>query len=126
MNNLLRNKKKLYICHCYQDELLTKYREPILLRENYEPTNSNGDLISIGMEYPMYLRIKTTAKHKDLFHPKDRLYIYVDKPDIHDILCDTADYEVYKEPLIFINEMEVMLKRLSEDEESQEDNTFNE
>ena len=63
----------------------------------------------------MYLRIKTNVVEKDLFHPKDRLYVYKDKPTTHDDLCENADYEVYKEPLIFINELEVMLKRLSDD-----------
>lgn len=116
MNNLRRNKKRLYLCQQYQDGNLRKFKEPILLRENYEPTNSEGDLIAIGMEYPMYLRIKTSARKKDLFHPKDRLYVYVNTTYPHDPLCDTADYEVYKEPLVFINEMEVMLKRLSDDE----------
>lgn len=120
MNNLRRNRRRIYLCQQYQDGNLRKFREPIPLRENYEPTNSEGDLIAIGMAYPMYLRIKTSAKKKDLFHPKDRLYVYVNTPYTHDVLCENADYEVYKEPLVFINEMEVMLKRLSDDE-SQED-----
>lgn len=120
MNNLRRNRRKIYLCQKYQDGMLTKFHEPICLHENYEPTNSDGDLIAIGMEYPMYLRIKTSARKKDLFHPKDRLYIYNNTPYTHDVLCEDADYEVYKEPLVFINEMEIMLKRLS-DEESQDD-----
>lgn len=117
MRNLRRNKRPLYLCHVYQDGDLSKYREPILLYENFVPTNSNGDLISLGMEYPMYLRIKTSSSEKNLFHPKDRLYIYKNKPTKHDDLCNDADYEVYKEPLLFINELEVMVKRLSDDNE---------
>ena len=115
MRTLRRNKRPLYLCQNYQDDMLDKYREPILIYENYVPTNSEGDLISIGMEYPKYLRIKTSINEKDLFHAKDRLYVYKTKPEIHDVLCDDADYEVYKEPMLFINEMEVMLKRLSDD-----------
>jgi hypothetical protein len=118
MNNLLRNKRGVYICEAYQDDMIRKFHQPKYIRENYEPTNSDGDLIAIGMEYPMYLRIKTSAREKNLFHPKDRLYVYVKPPKQHDILCETCDYEVYKEPMVFINEMEVMLKRLSDDEES--------
>lgn len=117
MRNLARNKRELYLCQQYRDGNLTKYREPIKIRENFVPTNSEGDLISLGMEYPMYLRIKTSSNEVDLFHPKDRLYVYKDKPTTHDELCETADYEVYKEPLLFINELEVMLKRLSDDNE---------
>lgn len=115
MRNLRRNKRKLYLCQKYNDGLLDKFKEPILLWENYVPTNSEGDLISMGMDYPMYLRIKTSANEKHLFHSKDRLYVYVDKPTEHDILCKTADYEVESDPMIFINEMEVVLHRLSSD-----------
>lgn len=115
MRNLQRNKRTLYLCQKYQDGYLDKYREPLELKENYMPTNSDGDLISIGMEYPMYLRIKTSISEKDLFHPKDRLYVYKTPPVERDILCEEADYEVYKEPMLFINEMEVMLRRLSSD-----------
>ena len=115
MRNLRRNKRKLYLCQKYQDGMLDKYKEPIPLLENYVPTNSEGDLISMGMEYPMYLRIKTDISEKDLFHAKDRLYVYVDKPDVHDELCKTADYEVESEPMIFINEIEVVLHKLSGD-----------
>lgn len=117
MRNLRRNKRRLYLCQKYQDNLLNKYKEPIELWEDYLPTNSEGDLISIGMDYPMYLRIKTSIKEKDLFHPKDRLYVYKDKPVEHDVLCKNADYEVYKKPMLYINEMEVMLRRLSGEDE---------
>lgn len=117
MRNLRRNKRRLYLCQKYQDGLLNKYKEPIELYRNYLPTNSDGDLISIGMEYPMYLRIKTTIDDKDLFHPKDRVYVYKNIPDEHDVLCKDADYEVYKEPMLFINGIEIMLKRLSSDDD---------
>lgn len=117
MNNLKRNKRKLYLCNKYEDDDKYFYRQPIELYENYLPTNSNGELITLGLEYPMYLKIKTSIREKDLFHPKDRLYVYKQPPEEFDELCDDADYEVYKEPLQFINEYEVMLKRLSDDNE---------
>lgn len=117
MNNLRRNKRKLYLCNKYEDDDKYFYRQPIELYENYLPTNSNGELITLGLEYPMYLKIKTSIREKDLFHPKDRLYVYKQPPEEFDKLCDDADYEVYKEPLQFINEYEVMLKRLSDDNE---------
>ncbi len=116
MRNLRRNKRPLYLCKKYKDGLLDKYQDPIKIYENYIPTNSEGDLISIGMDYPMYLRIKTNINEKDLFHPKDRLYVYKELP-LNDPLCKEADYEVYKKPMIYINEVEVMLKRLSSDED---------
>lgn len=115
MRNLQRNKRLLYLCQKYQDGDLDKFKEPIAMYENYVPTNSEGDLISIGMDFPMYLRLKTSATNKDVYHAKDRCYVYTEKPDIHDELCETADYEVYGDPMIFINEMEVILHRLSSD-----------
>lgn len=115
MINLQRNKRKLYLCHKKVVNDLEIFQDPILIKENYVPTNSQGDLISIGMDYPMYLRIKTNISEKDLFHPGDRVYVYKNIPSQHDVLCKDADYEVYKPPLIFINEMEVMLHRLSSD-----------
>lgn len=115
MRNLKRNKRRLYLCQKYVDNDKVLYHEPIELYENYVPTNSTGDLISIGMDYPMYLRIKTNIKEVDVFHPGDRLYVYKDKPENHNVLCKDADYEVYKKPMLYINEMEVMLKRLSSD-----------
>ena len=117
MNNLRRNKRKLYLCTKYIDGNKIFYHEPIKLYVNYLPTNSEGELISLGLEYPMYLKIKTSIREKNLFHPKDKLYVYKEPPENHDKLCENADYEVYKEPLLFINEYEVMLKRLSDDNE---------
>lgn len=115
MRGLRRNKRRIYLCQKYKDGNLDKYKEPIKLYENYVPTNSESDLIAIGMDYPMYLRIKTSINEKDLFHPRDRIYVYKDIPKEHDVLCKTADYEVYKKPMLFINEMEVILHRLSSD-----------
>lgn len=113
MRPLRRNKREIHLCQKYQDGNLTKFKEPIPLLENYVPTNSDGDLIAIGMDYPKYLRIKTSAEEKKLFHPKDRVYVYVDKPKKHDVLCRDADYEVYKDPSVWINEMDIMLYRIS-------------
>ena len=65
MNNLRRNKRKLYLCNKYEDGNKYLYREPIELYENYLPTNSNGELITLGLEYPMYLKIKTSIQKID-------------------------------------------------------------
>lgn len=117
MRNLRRNKRKLYLCQKYEDNGIIKFKEPIELYENYIPTNSQGDLISIGMNYPMYLRIKTNIDEKDLFHAKDRLFVYKDIPEKHDVMCREADYEVHGKPMLFINEMEVILHKLSGDDD---------
>ena len=121
MRNLRRNKRKLYLCQKYHDERgINKYREPMLIYENYWPTNSEGDLISFGMNYPMYLRLKPSINERDLFHEGDRFYIYTTPPEEHDELCKNADYEIYKKPMIHIDSMEIMLYRRSGDRHEQE------
>lgn len=115
MRNLRRNKRKLYLCQKYIDNNIDKYREPVLIHENYLPTNSEGDLISIGMDYPMYLRMKPEISEKNLFHEGDRFYIFTEPPEIHDVMCKNADYEIYKKPMIHLESMEIMLKRRSGD-----------
>ena len=114
MRNLRRNKRKLYLCQKYVDNNhIDKFREPILIHENYLPTNSEGDLISIGMDYPMYLRMKPDISENDLFHEGDRFYIFTEPPKVYDDLCKDADYEIYKKPMIHLNSLEVMLYRRS-------------
>ena len=71
MRSLMRNKRKIYICNRYQDGLIAKYKKPIPLMENYQYTNSDGDLIALGLDFPMYIRIK--ADIKDL-----PMYEYID------------------------------------------------
>lgn len=115
MRNLRRNKRKLYLCQKYIDNNIDKYREPVLIHENYLPTNSEGDLISIGMDYPMYLRMKPEISEKDLFHEGDRFYVFTEPPETHDVMCKNADYEIYKKPMIHLESMEIMLKRRSGD-----------
>ena len=117
MRSLRRNKKPLYLCQKYQDGLITKFREPQKIYMNYEPTTGDGDLISLGENYPMFLRLTTSMDQKDTFHPKDRMYIYTTPPETHDVLCKTADYEVSEQPMLFINEVQVVLHRLSSDDE---------
>lgn len=114
MRSLRRNKKKLYLCRSYLDGDLLKFKEPEKIYMNYQPTTSDGDLISLGENYPMYLRLTTEIANKDMFHPKDKLYIYNTPPEKHDVLCKDADYEVSEEPMLFINEIQVVLHRLSD------------
>ena len=109
LRNLRRNKRKLYLCQKYVENGKDFFQEPVLIHENYLPTNSEGDLISIGMDYPMYLRMKPEISEKDLFHEGDRFYIYTIPPTEHDKICKNADYEIYKKPMIHIDSMEELV-----------------
>lgn len=114
MRCLKRNKRTLYLCEEYQDGDIAKYRSPKKIKINYQATNSDGDLIALGLDFPKYIRIKADLKYEDTFHPKDRVYIKQIPDEEHfDVLCKDADYEVDSDPRVSLNIVEVTLKRLS-------------
>lgn len=114
MRMLERNKRKINICHLYFDGNLKKYKEAITLYENYQVTTSDVDLISSGMNAYSYIRIKTSLDHAEYYHLGDRVYINNIVPIEHDVLCESADYEVCEPPVTTLNECEVVLKSLSD------------
>ena len=113
MKTLHRNKRKLYLCELYEENGLKKYKEPVELRENWQVTSSDVEFKNLGLDSYDYVRIKTSVSHSSYYHLGDRLYISVTPPEKHDVMCKTADYEVYKDPVVTLNECEVLLKRLS-------------
>lgn len=114
MRCLKRNKRVLYLCTNYQDGDIRKFNLPQEIKLNHRVTNSEEDLIALGLDYPKYIRIKADLKYADTFHPKDRVYIK-HKPNIEtfDVLCKDAEYEVDSDPIVSLNVVEITLKRLS-------------
>lgn len=114
MRCLKRNKRTIYLCEEYQDGSIAKYRSPQKIKVNYQATNSDGDLIALGLDFPKYIRIKADLKYANTFHPKDRVYIK-NQPDEDNFneLCKDADYEVDSDPRVSLNVVEITLKRLS-------------
>lgn len=115
-----RNKRKFYLCKRYIDPEtnVTKYKKPQDKHLNYQPTNSDAQVLALGTEYSEYLKVTGTAEEISKFSNKDRCYVYVKPPKKHDEMCEGADYEVSGNPLVSLNEGEFMLKRLSGDNES--------
>ena len=113
MRCLQRNKRKLYWCSEYQDGNLSKYKDPVELTLNYQATNSEGDLIALGMDFPMYIRIKADISHKDKFKAGDRFYINHEPAKPFDVLCKDADYEIDSDPIVSLNVVELTLRKLS-------------
>ena len=128
MRCLKRNKRTIYLCTEYQDGEIAKYHEPQKIKINYQATNSDGDLVALGLDFPKYIRIKADLKYANVFHPKDRVYIntvptpitttvVVDDEEqeieVYDELCKDADYEVDSDPIVSLNIVEITLKRLS-------------
>lgn len=113
MRCLQRNKRALFLCSEYQDGDISKFREPVKLNVNYQATNSEGDLIALGMDFPMYIRIKTEVELANKFKAGDRVYINTEPQSPFDMLCKDADYEVDSDPLVSLNTVEITLKKLS-------------
>ena len=120
MNSLLRNKRTLYLCKKYIDEEVNvvKFREPKEIVINWQPISSDGQVLVMGIEYSEFIRVKGTAKDVSIFDNKDRVYIYK-KPDMKEFdgMCSDAEYEVSNNPVITLNDGEVMLRKLSRNEE---------
>lgn len=113
MRCLMRNKRKLYLCKEYQDGDISKFREPVEIKINYQATNSEGDLIALGMDFPMYIRIKADMSMNGVFKAGDRVYINTTPQEPFNALCKDADYEVDSDPIVSLNVIEVTLKKLS-------------
>lgn len=124
MRTQRRNKRTIYLCQKYLDGNLVKYREPIKIKENYNATNTDADIIAMGMEYSTRLRIKTSLRayingkwvdRTELYHTGDRVYVFNTPPEKHDVLCKNADYEVEIAPNLgaTINQLEIILLKLS-------------
>ena len=111
MINLVRNKRKFYLCKKIADK--TTFEKPIPKNLNYQPINSVGEMLTLGEEYSMYLKIKCSPKEAADFSDKDRCYIYKKPPSTHNPMCDDADYIVDGEPVITLNEAEIKLTKLS-------------
>lgn len=113
MRCMKRNKRQLYVCSKYEENGIVKFNYPQVLKMNYQVTNSDGDLIALGMNYPMYIRIKTDLKYKDFFKAKYRLYVGIEPSEPFNPLCKDANYEVESEPIVSNNVVEIVLKKLS-------------
>lgn len=113
MRTLHRNKRKLYLCESYEEDNRRYFKEPIKLFENWQYVQTDASFEKLGWEAYDYIRIKTNLNHANYYHMGDRLYIGVEPPEEHDLLCKTANFEVYRDPIITLNEVEVVCKKLS-------------
>ena len=113
---LRRNKRPFYLCKKMPES--TKFDKPILCYLNYQPTNSIGEILTLGEDYSMYLKIKCTPQEAAKFRNGDKCYVYNRPPQIHDELCKDADYIVDGDPSSTLNQSEIKLRKLSGRNES--------
>lgn len=115
MNVLLRNKREIYHCEMYLDNGIEKYKQPVPIKMNFEPTNSNSQIFAFGNVYPLYMKAIVLNKLGIKFKVGDKCYIFNKPPEEHDILCKDADYIIQTEPLATLNFTEVNFTRLTSD-----------
>ena len=72
MRCLQRNKRSIYLCNQYEENGIRLFTKPKLIKINYQSTNSDSDLIAIGMEYPMDARSKYAKAINDYLGLKDK------------------------------------------------------
>lgn len=113
MKTLHRNKRKMYVCELHEENKNKYYKEPIELYENWQLTNTDGELMNLGLELFNYARIRTSVEHAKYYHVGDRVYLYTTPPTEHDNKCKTADYQVYRDPIVTLNECTVWLQKVS-------------
>lgn len=111
MVSMTRNKRTIYLCKKKDNSLEFDY--PIELKVNYRPTYSSNDVLALGNNYSLYQTIKCTPKIAENFKFNDR--VYIKEPENFDSSCNDADFYVYGNPLITLNEAEVTLRKLSGD-----------
>lgn len=118
MVGLKRQKKYFYWCERYIDETtnVTKFKKPIKVFLDYQPMNSDAQVLALGSEYSKYLRV--TGNDKDImkFKNLDRCYIHVEPPKLFNGMCNDADFEVSGDPSHTDNEISLVLKKLSGNE----------
>lgn len=111
MVNMTRNKRTIYLCKKQENSL--QFAQPIAIKVNYRPTYSSNDALALGNNYSLYATIKCTPKVAKNFSFNDR--IYINKPQEFDPSCNDADFYVYGEPLVTLNEAEITIRKLSGD-----------
>jgi len=117
MVHLTRNKRTIYLCKKKENSL--EFENPIALKVNYRPTYTSSDALALGNNYNLYQTIKCSPKVAQNFSYNDR--IYIKQPENFNSSCNDADYYVYGNPLITLNEAEITIRKLSGDFYEQDD-----
>lgn len=118
MYRLKRNKRSMYLCNKVIDNGRIIFSEPVEHKLDFQPLLTEGEIITAGTEYINRLVVYTSVKEASNFHNSDRCYVYVSKPDVYDKFCNTADFYVDGEPLVFLNEARFYLQRMVGDSDA--------
>lgn len=133
MRNLLRNKRKIYLCNKSVEDGRIVYEKPVIYKVNCQPLSTEGEIIATGTDYINRLAIYTTVKVAKNFHNMDRCYVYEQSPLLYpskdlypdkkiypkkfDKFCGDAEFFVDGEPQVFINQATIYLQRMLGDDD---------
>lgn len=118
MTGIKRQRKHFYWCERYTDETteITKFKKPIKVYLDYEPMNSDAQVLALGTEYSKYLQVVGNNNEIKKFKNLDRCYINIEPPKDFDGMCNDADFEVSGDPSRTENGISLVLKKLSGNE----------
>lgn len=118
MNNLLRNKRPIYLCKQKIENGRIFYEEPKKVMVNYQPVSdkSAAQILAIGPDYINRLIVYMKPSVAKEFNNLDRCYVFVEPPKTHDRTCSKADFYVDGQPARYINESTVHFQRMTGDE----------
>lgn len=111
MRTLTRDKKPLYICKRVINSEPRQFEQPKKVELNIVTTNSQLDVASLGNQYKEYRKATISIKDIDKYNEGDRAYIYVEPPLMHDLLCETCDFEIVSISCS-ISQATILFKRL--------------
>lgn len=109
MVNMTRNKRTIYLCKKKENSI--EFDKPKEIKVNRMPTYSSSDTLALGINAMMYQTIKCTPKVAREFSNSDR--IYMSMPKKFDSSCNDADYYVYGDPIISLNQGEVTIRKMN-------------
>lgn len=113
MRTLIRNKRKVYVCYRIDDESkVMKYNEPIPFFINLMPLSDESEIAVYGEHYTEILKGVLMLYELGEIKEFDRVFVEVDPPVQHDILCDSADFEIDSVSHTLTSATIIMRKRL--------------
>lgn len=110
MRTLERDKKPLYVCRKIKDSDPVQFEEPVKRELNVVATSSEADIVAFGESYKDYRRAKISSFEVDNYHEGDRVYLEVEPPEVHDKLCEGADFEI-KSVSSSVSQTSILFKR---------------
>lgn len=117
MKHLTRNKRTIYLCKQAVENDRIIFQEPVEYKINFQPLSSDGEIIASGTDYTKRLVVYTNPDIAKEFHNHDRCFVFREKPEEYDKTCNTADFFVDGEPLIYLNESHFYLQRMLGDDD---------